>query len=98
MPSEYASLRAAPVSSLGSCYSALLGFISLGAPATMRFRRRKPGGFDRASAELSPRSIYHLSGEARHQWEHSIAEMAVTRWSITFRSLSEKGRRHSGKT
>jgi alkylated DNA repair dioxygenase AlkB len=67
--------------------------VSLGAPATMRFRRRKPGGFDRASAALSPRSIYHLSGEARYQWEHSIAEMTVTRWSITFRSLSEEGRR-----
>ena len=66
--------------------------ISLGAPATMRFRRRKPGGFDRASVLLAPRSIYHLTGEARHEWEHSIAAMEVTRWSITFRSLSEKGR------
>jgi DNA oxidative demethylase len=66
--------------------------ISLGAPATMRFRRRRRGGFDRASTLLAPRSIYHLTGEARHQWEHSIAAMEVTRWSITFRSLSEKGR------
>jgi len=66
--------------------------ISLGAPATMRFRRRRSGGFDRRSAPLAPRSIYHLSGEARHQWEHSIAEMAATRWSITFRSLSDQGR------
>src|SRR6516225_10000547 len=41
---------------------------------------------------LAPRSIYHLTGEARHQWEHSIAAMAATRWSITFRSLSDKGR------
>jgi DNA oxidative demethylase len=65
--------------------------VSLGAPATMRFRRRRPGGFERAFAELTPRSIYHLRGEARHQWEHSIAEMTVTRWSITFRSLSAKG-------
>ena len=64
--------------------------ISLGAPATMRFRRRRPGGFDRASAFLEPRSVYHLTGPARHEWEHSIAEMAVTRWSITFRSLSDK--------
>jgi DNA oxidative demethylase len=39
-----------------------------------------------------PRSVYHLSGEARHQWEHSIAPMDVPRWSITFRSLSDKGR------
>jgi alkylated DNA repair protein (DNA oxidative demethylase) len=68
--------------------------ISLGAPATMRFRRRRPGGFDRASAELAPRSIYHLTGEARHEWEHSIPSTEVTRWSITFRSLSAKGRLH----
>jgi DNA oxidative demethylase len=64
--------------------------ISLGAPATMRCRRRRAGGFYRASAELAPRSIYHLSGEARRKWEHSIAAMAVTRWSITFRSLTQK--------
>jgi hypothetical protein len=43
------------------------------------------------SALLAPRSIYHLTGEARHEWEHSIAEMAMRRWSITFRSLSKKG-------
>jgi alkylated DNA repair dioxygenase AlkB len=66
--------------------------LSLGAPAVMRFRRR-PVGFDRLSVPLAPRSLYHLTGEARHGWEHSIAPMAVTRWSITFRSLSEKGRR-----
>jgi alkylated DNA repair dioxygenase AlkB len=73
--------------------------ISLGAPATMRFRRRRrptkntASGFDRRAALLMPCSIYHLSGEARHEWEHSIAAMAVTRWSITFRSLAEAGRR-----
>ena len=55
--------------------------------------RRKPGGFDRASVFLAPRSLYHLTGEAGHKWEHSIAAMQVTRWSITFRSLSEKDRR-----
>ena len=72
--------------------------ISLGAPVTMRFRRRRHGGFDRASAILTPRSIYHLSGEARREWEHSIPPMAVTRWSITFRSLSEKGRLQARRT
>jgi alkylated DNA repair protein (DNA oxidative demethylase) len=70
--------------------------ISLGNPATMRLRRRRPGGFDRFSALLPPRSIYHLSGEARHDWEHSIAPMLVPRWSLTFRSLSDKGRRLVG--
>ncbi|MET0308450.1 MAG: alpha-ketoglutarate-dependent dioxygenase AlkB [Sphingomonas sp.] len=67
--------------------------ISLGNPATMRLRRRRPGGFDRFAAPLAPRSIYHLSGEARHAWEHSIAPMEAQRWSVTFRSLSDKGRR-----
>jgi len=67
----------------------VVGF-SLGAPATMRFRRRNSNGFDRASAPLAPRAAYHLAGEARHVWEHSIAEMDVTRWSITFRSFTEK--------
>jgi len=66
-------------------YEHVIG-ISLGGPATMRFRRRRHGGFDRA---LEPRSIYHLAGEARHEWEHRIAAMKVTRWSITFRSLSK---------
>jgi alkylated DNA repair dioxygenase AlkB len=61
--------------------------VSLGARATMRFRRRTMDRFGRASADLAPRSIYHLAGEARDQWEHSIAAMAVPRWSITFRSL-----------
>jgi alkylated DNA repair dioxygenase AlkB len=66
--------------------------ISLGAHATMRFRQRTPGGFSRAAVPLAPRSIYHLSDAVRHAWEHSIAAMDVTRWSITLRSLSDRGR------
>ena len=53
----------------------------------MRFRRRQGERFERVSAPLPPRGAYHLSGEARHDWEHSIAEMEEARWSITFRSL-----------
>jgi alkylated DNA repair dioxygenase AlkB len=67
--------------------------LSLGAPADMRFRRRRQeGGFDRASLPLEPRGAYHLFGEARHDWEHSIVEMNQARWSITFRSASTRGR------
>lgn len=63
--------------------------ISLGARATMRFRRRRPmGGFDRVAVPLAPGSAYLLSGEARHGWEHSIAPMDAPRWSITLRSLA----------
>ncbi len=61
--------------------------LSLGAPATMRFRRRTSDGFERATADLQPRSIYHMRGEVRDDWEHSIAAMEMPRWSITFRSL-----------
>ncbi|MGF7156222.1 alpha-ketoglutarate-dependent dioxygenase AlkB [Novosphingobium gossypii] len=68
-------------------YAHIVG-ISLGAAATMRFRRRKGESFVRAAMPLEPRAGYHISGPARYDWEHSIAEMEMARWSITFRSFS----------
>jgi DNA oxidative demethylase len=68
--------------------------ISLGAYADMRFRRKVEGRWKRVRVPLEPRSLYQLAGEVRHDWEHSIAEMAEgTRYSITFRTLSESGRK-----
>jgi alkylated DNA repair dioxygenase AlkB len=67
--------------------------ISLNTPATLRFRQRAPTGFRRANVDVAPRSAYLLSGEARHDWEHSISPGQSLRFSITFRTLSEKGRR-----
>jgi alkylated DNA repair dioxygenase AlkB len=67
--------------------------ISLGTPATLRFRQRTTSGFRRANLQVVPRSAYFLSGAARHEWEHSIAPGDQLRFSITFRSLSAKGRR-----
>jgi DNA oxidative demethylase len=67
--------------------------LSLKSPATLRFRQRAAAGFKRASLEVAPRSAYLLSSEARHDWEHSIAPGESLRFSITFRSLSGKGRR-----
>ena len=66
--------------------------ISLGAPTTLRFRRRSPRGFERANLDLEPRSAYLLSGEARWDWEHRILPGERLRFSITFRTLSDKGR------
>lgn len=66
--------------------------ISLGYPATLGLRRRVPGDFARDKIDLAPRSAYLLSGAVRHEWEHSIAAMAKPRWSITFRSLSARGK------
>jgi alkylated DNA repair protein (DNA oxidative demethylase) len=67
--------------------------VSLNTPAVLRFRQRTANGFRRASLEVPPRSAYLLSAEARHQWEHSIAPGDQLRFSITFRSLSDKGGR-----
>ena len=71
--------------------------ISLGSPATMRFRQRTVDGFRRANVRLEPRSAYLLSGEVRHDWEHSIAPGDTLRFSITFRTLSAKGRSLAAK-
>ena len=72
--------------------------VSLVAPATLRFRRRTPSGFQRANLEVMPRSAYLLAGEARHDWEHSISPGQSLRFSITFRTLSDKGRRIAAST
>jgi len=67
--------------------------VSLNTPATLRFRQRNPEGFRRARLQVEPRSAYLLSGESRWDWEHSIAPGEQLRFSITLRTLSEKGRR-----
>ena len=74
-----------------SVFDEIVG-ISLGTPARLRFRRRTATGFERASLQVEPRSAYLLSGEARHDWEHSIAPGDRLRFSITFRTLSGLGR------
>ena len=51
------------------------------------FASGRDAGFRRANLELAPRSAYLLSGEARHDWEHSIAPGERLRFSITFRTL-----------
>ena len=63
--------------------------LSLLSPCVLRFRRRRGTGFERFSLDAAPRSAYLLSGEIRHDWEHSISPMQVKRYSITFRSRRE---------
>lgn len=67
--------------------------ISLEAPAVLRFRKRTDDTFRRASLDVEPRSAYLLSSEARWDWEHRITPGDQLRFSITFRTLSAKGRR-----
>jgi alkylated DNA repair protein (DNA oxidative demethylase) len=69
--------------------------ISLSSAARMRFRQRTAEGFRRANILLAPRSAYLLSGPSRWEWEHSIGPGETLRFSITFRTLSERGRQHA---
>jgi len=66
--------------------------ISLAGGAILRFRQRTTSGFRRASIELAPRSAYLLSGEVRERWEHGIAAHDALRYSITFCTLSDRGK------
>ena len=66
--------------------------VSLNSLATLRFRQRTESGFNRFSLPVEPRSAYLLSGEARHEWEHSIVPGETLRFSITFRTMSDLGR------
>jgi alkylated DNA repair dioxygenase AlkB len=62
--------------------------VSLLSPCVLRLRRRAGAKWERASAPLSPRSAYLLSGSARFEWEHSITPGEALRYSITFRTLA----------
>ena len=70
---------------------------AIGSPATLRFRQRAGSGFRRFSLPVEPRSAYLLSGEARHDWEHRIVPGEELRFSITFRTLSDLGRRKAAE-
>ena len=62
--------------------------LSLLSRCALRFRRRRGTGFERFTLDAPPRSAYLLTGEIRHDWEHSISPMQTKRYSITFRSRS----------
>jgi alkylated DNA repair dioxygenase AlkB len=64
--------------------------VSLGAPCTLRFRRKVGLGWQRATQRVNPRSAYLLRGPARSEWEHSIPALERLRYSVTFRSLADK--------
>ena len=65
--------------------------ISLRGAGRLRFQRGK--GEDRRVWEvlLEPRSGYVLAGEARSSWQHSIPPTEDLRYSITFRTLRDRG-------
>ncbi|HSB29142.1 MAG TPA: alpha-ketoglutarate-dependent dioxygenase AlkB [Pyrinomonadaceae bacterium] len=70
--------------------------VSLLAPCLIRFRRKisepfkKKSNWDRVHLLARPRSVYHLSGAARSEWQHSILRVDSLRYSITFRTLRDE--------
>ena len=68
-------------------YETIVG-ISLGNPATIRFRPWPPDRLTSrraVSLEVVARSIYKLDGEARWGWQHAVPPVKYPRWSITLR-------------
>jgi alkylated DNA repair dioxygenase AlkB len=65
--------------------------ISLGGSARLRFQRGKRERRRVWEVPLEPRSGYVLTGEARRSWEHSIPATKEQRYSITFRTLRNRG-------
>jgi alkylated DNA repair dioxygenase AlkB len=67
-------------------YEDVIG-VSLASECVFRLRRKAGSKWQRRSVTLAPRSVYVLRGPVRNDWEHSIAEVASLRYSITFRNL-----------
>jgi alkylated DNA repair dioxygenase AlkB len=61
--------------------------LSLGAACKFRFRRAAGDKWERFTLSAEPRSLYMMSGESRHGWEHSIPAVEQRRYSITFRTM-----------
>ncbi len=53
--------------------------------------------FTRFNLRVEPRSAYRLSGEARYEWEHRIVPGDDLRFSITFRTMSDLGRKKAAE-
>jgi len=62
--------------------------VSLGSPATLRFRPYPDLPSARRVFQLvaAPRSIYRLTGAARWDWQHAVSPTRSLRWSVTFRT------------
>jgi alkylated DNA repair dioxygenase AlkB len=64
--------------------------MSLGSACKFRFRRPLGDKWQRFTLDAEPRSLYMMSGAARHEWEHSIPGVEAPRYSITFRTMVEQ--------
>jgi alkylated DNA repair dioxygenase AlkB len=67
--------------------------VSLAGWARMRFRPYPPGRAAHGepfALDLAPRSAYVLRGAARWRWQHAISATKSLRYSITFRTMTQR--------
>ena len=62
--------------------------LSLRSPCKFRFRRKLDESWERFTLDAAPRSLYRMTDEARHVWEHSIPQVEELRYSITLRTMT----------
>ncbi len=68
----------------------IIAGISLAGKCRMRFQKGTGADRQTAAIELTPRSIYLLTGRARSDWQHTIPPGTELRYSITFRTLRRR--------
>lgn len=66
--------------------------ISLSSSCVMKFRQETKEGMLHYKQLLEQRSAYIMQGEARWIWQHHIPGVKEERFSITFRTLTEKAK------
>jgi alkylated DNA repair dioxygenase AlkB len=64
--------------------------LSLGSACKLRFRKSAGKSWDRFTLDAEPRSLYMISAASREVWEHSIPAVESARYSITFRTMSNR--------
>jgi alkylated DNA repair dioxygenase AlkB len=64
--------------------------LSLGSACKFRFRRPAGKSWERFTVDAEPRSLYMMSGPSRQIWEHSIPAVEASRYSITFRTMTDE--------
>jgi alkylated DNA repair dioxygenase AlkB len=64
--------------------------LSLASACRFRFRRKTRTAWKRFALDAEPRSLYMMTDESRHSWEHSIPPVEATRYSITFRTMEPR--------
>ncbi|MCH2546302.1 MAG: alpha-ketoglutarate-dependent dioxygenase AlkB [Alphaproteobacteria bacterium] len=78
------------------CFEEIIASLSIGSPCVMKFTHPVTG--EKTSRLLEPCSLLIFSGEARHQWKHSIASRKTDKYgsqiihrdrriSLTFRNM-----------